>query len=109
LTTGSTNHQVPALRPPALLVAPGLAPGAGRPHLAPSPPPGANGEHWRSIQRGRIPRREAAPRSQPSPWRQWRALALHPTWAGARPMASTQKVVEHWLPDHLTGKHLRNI
>jgi len=31
----------------------------------------------------------------PPPQRQWRALALHPTWAGARPMASTQKVVEH--------------
>jgi len=40
------------LRPPALPVAPGLAPGAGIPQ------------------------------------RQWRALALHATWAGARPMAS---------------------
>src|SRR5579883_1328320 len=78
---GSTKNQVPALRPPALLGAPGLAPGAARRHEAPN----ARAGPWR---------REAARGSQPSPQRQWRALALHPTWAGARPMASTQKVVE---------------
>src|SRR5579885_2188496 len=70
---GSTKNRVPASRPPALFVAPGLAPGAGR---------RATGEP------GRREGARSSPQPAPPRQRQWRAWALRPTWAGARPQAS---------------------